>query len=206
MKKIISFVLVAVLLFSFVSCNNSDPKKNTTTTTEQSTVELNIEELKYNWTDGVLTFENGNQIKLPCTVEQIVEVSDLQIGNFDIVSNGGLEPGESKNIYLVKEDISISIECENLTTENVSLMEATVVEYSFNNTHSGNRSVNFANTLAMGVGRADVEEALGIPEGANSEKVLYTYEGRNEDGDKIKLRISFNSGNIVNSVAFEIEK
>ncbi len=205
MKKIISLILVAVLLFAFTACNNSKPDEKTTATTEQSTVKLDIEQLKYNWTDGVLTFANGKQITLPCTVSQFVEASGLQIQNFDIVNNNGLDPDVSKDIYLVNKDTYICVECENFTTENISIMDATVIEYSFNNTRSGNRNVNFANTLTMGVGRADVEEALGIPKGANEENVFYSYKGRNDKGDKVELRVNFNSDDIVNSVAFEID-
>lgn len=205
MKKIISLILVAVLLFSFAACKNSKSDENNTTTTEQSTVELDVEQLKYNWTDGVLNFENGKEITLPCTVSQIVEVSGFQIQNLDIVSNGGLDPDESKDIYLVGKDICICIECENLTDENVNLMDATVVEYSFNNTRDGNKNIKFANTLTIGVGKADVEKALGEPKKTASD-TLYIYSGRNDKRQKVELRINFNSENLVNSVAFEIEE
>lgn len=204
MKKFISLVLVAVLVLSFAACNK-DSKDDSTTTTEPSTLELNIEELKYNWTDGILTFANGKQITVPCTISQFVEASGLEIQNGDIIANLSLEPDESKDIYLVSDDTYIGIECENLTTENVNIMDATIVEYIFNNTKEGNRNIKFANTLTVGVGRADVEEALGIPKGATAEDVLYIYSGRNNKRDKVELRITFNSDNIVNSVAFEID-
>lgn len=204
MKKLISLVMVAVLVFSFAACNN-DSNDDTTTTTEPSTLELNIEELKYNWTDGILTFANGKQITVPCTVSQFVGASGLEIQNADRITNIVLEPDDSKDIYLSSDDTYIGIECENLTTENVNIMDATVVEYSFNNTKEGNRSIKFANTLTAGVGRADVEEALGVPKGATAEDVLYVYSGRNNKRDKVELRITFNSDNIVNSVAFEID-
>lgn len=205
MKKFISLVLVAILVFSFAACNNDSEDDSTTTTNEQSTLELNIEELKYNWTDGILTFANGKQITVPCTISQFVEASGLEIQNGDIIANLSLEPDESKDIYLVSDDTYIGIECENLTTENVNIMDATIVEYIFNNTKEGNRNIKFANTLTVGVGRADVEEALGVPKGATAEDVLYVYSGRNDKRDKVELRITFNSDNIVNSVAFKID-
>lgn len=205
MKKFISLVLVAILVFSFAACNNDSEDDSTTTTNEQSTLELNIEELKYNWTDGILTFANGKQITVPCTISQFVEASGLEIQNGDIIANLSLEPDESKDIYLVSDDTYIGIECENLTTENVNIMDATIVEYIFNNTKEGNRNIKFANTLTAGVGRADVEEALGVPKGATAEDVLYVYSGRNDKRDKVELRITFNSDNVVNSVAFKID-
>lgn len=206
MKKFISLVLMAVLMFSFAACNNnSETKEDSSNTTEQSTVELNAEELKYNWTDGVLTFSNGKQIALPCTVSQFAETSGLKIENFDVVGNDKLEPDESKDINLVGNDMCIGVECENLTTENINLMDATVVEYSFNNTRGGNVKIKFANTLTMGVYKADVEEALGEPNDTAGENTLYFYKGKNDKGKKIELRISFNSDNIVNSVAFKID-
>lgn len=205
MKKFISLILVAVLAFSFAACNNNSKDDTTTTTIEQSTLELNIEELKYNWTDGVLTFENGKQITVPCTVSQFVEASGLKIANESLIAAKPLKPDESKDIYLGNETISICVECENNTTEDINLADATISEYSFNRTIEGNQTVKFANTLTVGVGRADVEEALGIPKGATAEDVLYVYSGRNNKRDKVELRITFNSDNIVNSVAFEID-
>lgn len=204
MKKLVSLILVVILVFSFAACNN-DSNDDSATTTEPSTLELNIEELKYNWTDGILTFANGKQITVPCTISEIVEASGLVIQNGEKIANTVLEPDESKDIYLIGENITIGIECENTTTENVKLFDATVVEYIFNNTKEGNRSIKFANTLTMGVSRADVETALGVPKGATEEDVLYVYSGRNHKREKVKLRITFNSDDIVNSVAFEID-
>ncbi len=203
MKKFISLVMVAVLLFSFAACNNDS--KDDTTTTEPSTLELNVEELKYNWTDGVLNFENGKQVTVPNTVNQFLETSELVFGNADLMANVILKPGESKTVYFSGTDMYVNIKCKNLTDEDANLIDTTIIEYSFNNTQKGNKNIKFANTLTVGVGRADVEEALGIPDGATAEDRLYVYSGRNKNRDKVELRIAFNSDNIVNSVAFKID-
>lgn len=204
MKKFISLVLAAVLVFSFSACNN-DSEDDSSTTTEPTTLELNIEELKYNWTEGVLTFVNGNQITVPSTVNQFLETSELVFGNADLMANVVLKPGESKNVYFSGTDIYVNIKCKNLTDEDAKLIDTTIIEYSFNNTQKGNKNIKFANTLTVGASRADVEEALGIPDGAAAEDVLYVYSGRNNKREKIELRITFNSDNIVNSVAFKID-
>lgn len=204
MKKFISIVLVAVLLFSFAACNNAS--KDDSATTEPSTLELNIEELKYNWTDGVLTFEDGKQVTVPNTVNQFLESSGLVFGNYNMMAEAILKPDESETIYFSGTDMYLNIKCKNLTDEDVKLIDSTIIEYSFNNTQKGNKNIKFANTLTVGVGRADVEEALGVPEGATEKDTLYVYSGRNKKRDKVELRIAFNSYNIVNSVAFKIEE
>lgn len=205
MKKFISLVLVAVLAFSFAACNNGS-KDDSTSTTEPSTLELNIEELKYNWTDGILTFENGKQVTVPNTVNQFLESSGLVFGNYDIMANVILKPGETKTVYFSGTEMYVNIKCKNLTDEDAKLIDTTIIQYSFNNTQKGNKNIKFANTLTVGTGRADVEEALGIPEGATAEDTLYIYKGKNNKSDKVELRISFNSDDIVNSVAFKIEE
>lgn len=209
MKKIISLILVAVFALSFASCNKSDTDSkesaSNTPASEPSTLELNADELKSNWKDGVLTFANGKQVTLPCTLKQLIEASGLEVQNANLIGDVIIEPDESEDFYLVGDDTYMHIECENRTKEHLNYMDTTVVEYSFNNTKSGNRNIKFANTLTVGVGRADVEEALGIPKDATSNSVYYSYKGRNGKREKVELRINFNSDNIVNSVAFEIE-
>lgn len=201
MKKIISLILVAVLMFSFAACDN---KSKDDTTTEPTTLELDVEELKYNWTDGVLTFANGKQVTLPCTVAQFLEASGLSINNIDI-NNHVLKPEERVDAYVVGENTYICIQCENLTDKDAKVVDATIVEYSFNNMNKGNKNIKFANTLTVGVGKADVEEALGEPQSTAGDNALYFYKGRNKERKKVELRISFSSENIVNSVAFVIE-
>lgn len=206
MKKIISLILVAVLLLSFSACNDTNKNSEENSNKyEPSTLPLDIEQLKYNWTDGIITFANGNQITVPCTVSQFVEASGLEIQNADIISNKVLEPDDSKDIYLVNDKTYISIECENTTAENLTVLEATVVEYNFTNVKEGNREIKFANTLTAGAGKADVEEALGTPKDTAAENSLYYYKGKNSKGEKVELRIGFNSDDVVNSVAFEID-
>ncbi len=209
MKKIISLILAAVFALSFASCNKSDTDSKESTSNnpayEPSTLELNADELKSNWKDGVLTFANGKQVTLPCTLKQLIEASGLEVQNANLIGDVIIEPDESEDFYLVDDDTYMHIECENRTKEHLNYMDTTVVEYSFNNTKSGNQNIKFANTLTVGVGRADVEEALGIPKGATSNSVYYSYKGRNGKREKVELRINFNSDNIVNSVAFEID-
>ncbi len=204
MKKLISLVLVAVLVFSFAACNN-DKNGDSTTTTESTTVELDIEQLKYNWTDGVLNFENGKQATIPNTVNQFLESSGLVFANYDVMANVILKPGESKTVYFSGANMYVNIKCKNLTTEDTKLIDTTVIGYSFNNTNTGNKAIKFANTLTVGIGKADVEEALGSPTKTAGENSLYFYNGRNAQRKKVELRISFNSDGIVNSVAFEID-
>lgn len=203
MKKIISLIMVAVLLFSFAACNNKGDDSTTTKPT-QSTLPLDVEQLKYNWTSGVLLFTNEKQITLPCTVAQFSEASGLSIPGIDINAQT-LAPGTSKSFYVVAENARISITCKNTTTEDVKIIDATIYEYSFNNTNQGNMNIKFANTLTVGVGKSDVVEALGEPQKAAGDDTLYFYNGRNSKRQKIELRISFNSDDIVNSVAFEID-
>ncbi len=204
MKKIISLILVAVLLFSFAACNNDNSKDDKNTTENQSTIELNVEELKYNWTSGVLTFANGKQITLPCTVSQFLEASGLSINAYGFDTKV-FAPDESKTYYAVDENTYISVKCINLTSEDIKVTEATVCEYSFNNTNKGNRNINFANTLTVGATKTKITEALGEPQNIAGENTLYYYKGKNDDMKKVELRIGFNSDDIVNSVAFKLE-
>jgi pyrroline-5-carboxylate reductase len=66
--------------------------------------------------------------------------------------------------------------------------------------------ISVAAGLTVGVSRADVEEALGIPEGKTSEDRLYTYTVKVEDIDAIRMNVSFNSSNIVNSISYDLIK
>lgn len=202
MKKIISLIMVAVLLFSFAACKNDgeDDTKNPT----QSTLPLDVEQLKHNWTSGILVFANEKQITLPCTVAQFVEASGLSIHSVDIYTQT-LSPGTSESLYVADENSRIIITCKNPTTEDVKYSDATIYEYSFNNTNPGNMNIKFANTLTVGVGKANVVEALGEPEKISGNNTLYFYNGKNDKKQDVELRINFNSDDIVNSVAFQIE-
>ena len=203
MKKLISILLVLALALSFAACNNKDD--NTTTSPEQSTLPLDVEQLKNNWTAGVLDFADDKKATVGTNLNEFTQATGLTLGNAQILDQQTIEPGAIKEVYLVSETVKIAITCKNLTDEAIKVTEATVVGYNFSNTHTGNNTIKFANTLTVGVGKADVEEALGKPKKTAGDNRVYLYNGRNKSGKKIQLRIAFNSYDIVNSVAFEIE-
>lgn len=200
MKKIISIILIATMLFSFAACN-----KDKGSSTPQETVSLNVEVLKNDWQNGEIII-NDKTVKLPCKVSELVEQSGLKIGNADIIINKVLKSKESTSFNLVGDGVVIRIKAVNKTSEDgLNCMDATVVQYSFNNTNPGNKQVKFAGTLTAGVTRAAVEEALGVPEDQTSDDTLYYFNGKNEKGKKVELIISFNSDDIVNSVSYEVK-
>lgn len=198
-EKIISLVLVLVLALSITACDGSGTKGNST-----ETPTLNAEELKENWKDGELIFANNNGVKIPCTANDVVEASELEVYNSKNITVLTLAPNESKTIYLVNDETRIEITCKNITDENLNIMDATVVKYNFTNIKLGNRKIKFAGSLTPGVTRADVESVLEIPKDATSEDSLYFYSGRNSNNKKVEFRIGFNSDNIVSSVSFEV--
>ena len=199
MKKIISLLLVFVIAFSITACNSS---KKGEENNFNATLPLDVEELKANWKSGELVFENKNVIKIPCAVEEL-EKSGLKISNGDYATKV-LKPDETYSIHLVGENIYISLKCKNTTDADVECSKATVYQYNLSNGETGNRTIKFAGTLTPGVVRADLEKALGLPEGKTSEDVMYIYTGRNTKNKKVTLRVTFNSIDIVNSVAFEV--
>lgn len=203
MKKIIALLLVLVIAFSITACDGSD-NKGENTYKYGETLPLDVEELKANWKDGELVFANKKSIKLPCKAEEFVSASDLKVNGGESVVLLTLAPDETKSLYLVDDGTSIEITCKNTTDEDINIMEATVVEYYFTNVKPGNRKIKFVGTLTAGVTRADVEKALELPKNATSEDVLYFYKGRNSANKKVELRVSFNSDNVVNSVAFKV--
>lgn len=202
MKKIISLALTLVLLFSFAACNNGDEKN--TNNSEQSTLPLDVEQLKYNWTSGILLFSDDKQITIPCTVAEFLEASGLDVNVIDI-NNQTLASGKSKTFFVLNEEVRVSVTCKNSSKEDIKIADATICEYSFNNTNEGNKNIKFANTLTVGTGKTAVIEALGEPKKTAGNETLYYYIGKNDKGQDVELRINFNSDNIVNSVAFKIE-
>ncbi len=198
MKKVISLLLVFVIAMSFAACSGS----NDHTTTEPPTI--NAEELKKNWKQGELVFANAKKVAIPCDVNEIVEASELELYNSSNIEKITLAPEEHQTIYLVNDNTRIEIKCKNTTDADVNIMESTVVKYNLTNLKPGNRKIKFAGGLTANVVRSDVETALGIPDGANSDSPIYIYSGRNNKNKKVELRIAFNSNNGVNSVAYEI--
>lgn len=200
MKKIISIMLVLVMLLTFVACNEDKEVPST----PQETVSLNAETLKADWQNGELFLPNGKTVKLPCKVSEFIEQSGLKIGNQDVLANKVLAPEESITLNVSGEGVNFKIKARNTTREEIGCMDATVIQYNFNNTNTANRQIKFASTLSPGVTRAAVEEALGVPKGQKSEDTLYYYKGKNSDKRNVKLIVSFNSDDIVNSVSYEI--
>ena len=198
MKKVIAILMVSVMLFSFAACNKDKPEEN-----KPINPPINKEELKQGWQEGVLTFANGNSITLPCSVTEIMNASGLSIPVLKQNAETTLAAGRQKSFNLVDSDTSISIKCQNNGKEDIKLEDAMVVGYSFNRTKAGNNKVFFANTLTVNAMKTEVEEVLGIDEEAE-QKGFSKYQGENSKGKKVEMRVSYDSDNYVNSVAFEI--
>ena len=197
MKKIIALLLVAVMVLSFAACNKDKDEGPTA-------APIDKEELKQGWQEGVITFANGKSVTLPCTIDEIVKASELTIPSLDTMKNTTLEPGAKKSLNLVNADTLISLKCENTTKEAIKVEEATVIGYTINRTKEGNAKVKFANTLTVNAGKADVEEVLGVDETAEK-KGFSKYQGTNAKKEKVEMRVTYDSDNLVNSVAFEIK-
>ena len=120
------------------------------------------------------------------------------------MKNTTLEPGAKKSLNLVNADTLISLKCENTTKEAIKVEEATVIGYTINRTKEGNAKVKFANTLTVNADKADVEEVLGVDETAE-QKGFSKYQGTNAKKEKVEMRVTYDSDNLVNSVAFEIK-
>lgn len=197
MKKVIALLLVAVMVLSFAACNKDKDEGPTA-------APIDKEELKQGWQEGVITFANGKSVTLPCTIDEIVKASELTIPSLDTMKNTTLEPGAKKSLNLVNADTLISLKCENTTKEAIKVEEATVIGYTINRTKEGNAKVKFANTLTVNAGKADVEEVLGVDETAEK-KGFSKYQGTNAKKEKVEMRVTYDSNNLVNSVAFEIK-
>lgn len=200
MKRFISITLALVMLLSFAACN-----EDADSSIPQETVSLNIEALKDEWQFGKLEFPNGKSVTIPCKVSEFIEQSGLSIGNEKALGDKTLSPKETVTLYIVGDGMSFKATARNTGLEpDMPYKDAKVVEYNFNNTNEMNRQIKFAGTLTPGVTRKAVEKALGVPKGQKSEDTLYYYTDKNEAGKKVRLIISFNSDDIVNSVAYEI--
>ena len=197
MKKVIALLLVAVMVLSFAACNKDKDEGPTA-------APIDKEELKQGWQEGVITFANGKSVTLPCTIAEIVEASELTIPSLDTMKNTTLEPGAKKSLNLVNADTLISLKCENTTKEAIKVEDATVIGYTINRTKEGNAKVKFANTLTVNAGKADVEEVLGVDETAEK-KGFSKYQGTNAKKEKVEMIVTYDSNNLVNSVAFEIK-
>lgn len=200
MKKIISVMLALVMLLSFAACN-----KEKEPTTPQETVKIDGDMLKADWQSGKIVFPNGNSVELPCKVSEFIEKGEFKIGNESVVGDKKLKPREEVTLNIVGNGASFKVTVRNTTsTPEMSYKDASVIEYNFNNTNKGNRQIKFAGTLTPGATRDAVEDALGRPKGQKKDDTLYYYNGKNAKDRNVKLIVSFNSDNIVNSVAYEI--
>ena len=200
MKKVLALFLVALMVFSFAACNKDKTEVNDDPTIPQ----VNKEELKQGWQEGVITFGNGNSVSLPCSVKEIMQASGLSIPNLKQNSELTLAAGVKKSFNLVDSDTTVSIKCENAGKEDIRLEDAMVVGYSFNRTKAGNSKILFANTLSVNAKRADVEEILGVDENEQENK-FSKYQGKNARKEKVEMRVSYDSNGLVNSVAYEIK-
>ena len=187
------------MVLSFAACNKDKDKDEGPTVAP-----IDKEELKQGWQEGVITFANGKSVTLPCTIDEIVKASELSIPSLDTMKNTTLEPGAKKSLNLVNTETYISLKCENTTKEAIKVEEATVIGYTINRTKEGNAKVKFANTLTVNAGKADVEEVLGVDETAEK-KGFSKYQGTNAKKEKVEMRVTYDSNNLVNSVAFEIK-
>lgn len=207
MKKFIAIMLVLVLtLFSFAACNKDDDNAGGDYGDYKPVEKFDGDKLKETWTSGEITFANKNKILLPCTIDEFMEASDLRIPDESVYANKQLKSGESINITLVGEETQLKVSCENLGGADCGYRDATVVGFSFFNSANGNRAITVAAGLTVGITRAEVEEALGIPEGKTSEDRLYTYKVELENNEAIRMSVSFNSSGVVNSISYDLDK
>jgi hypothetical protein len=206
MKKFIAILLVLVIgLFAFTACNKED--NSTGDYGDYKPVEkFDGDKLKETWSAGEITFANKNKIVLPCTIDEFLNASGLRFTNEQAYENKQFKPGESFTIPLVGTDTQIKIDCQNLGSSDCGYLDTTVVGFNFFNSAKGNRAITVAAGLTVGITRADVEKALGIPEGKTSEDRLYTYKVELENKEAIRLSVSFNSSGIVNSISYDLDK
>ncbi len=208
MKKIIAILLALVIgLFALTACNKDDGDVSNGDYGDFKPVEkFDEDKLKETWSVGEITFANKNKVTLPCSVKDFIEKSGLTVGNKATYETMVIQSGKTYSIQLIAENTQIKIECKNLDSADTGYLDGTVVGFSFFNSEAGNRQITVAAGLTVGVTRADVESALGIPEDKTSEDVMYTYKEKISDEQTIRLNISFNSSDVVNSIVYNVGK
>ncbi len=206
MKKVIAILLVLVIaLFSFAACSKDESKGNETQNNYKPMEEFNEDKLKETWTAGEITFPNGNKITLPCTVGEFIDKSGLNTPIASQYENKLIRAGETFSLNLIGDDVQVKISCQNRGEEDSNYLDVTVTSFNFFNGKPGNRQITVAAGLTVGVTREDVESALGIPEGKTSEDTMYTYKAEIGDKQRIRLNVSFNSDDIVNSISYKLD-
>lgn len=206
MKKVIALLLVLVIaLFSFAACSKDKSNEDETQNNYKPIEEFNEDKLKETWTAGEITFPNGNKITIPCTVGEFIEKSGLKTNAASQYENKSIKAGETFNLTLVGDDVQVKISCKNTGSSDAEYLDATVISFNFFNGTAGNRQITVAAGLTVGVTRAEVESALGIPEGKTSEDRMYTYKAELDDNQRIRLNVSFNSSDIVNSISYKLD-
>ena len=207
MKKIITILLALVIsLLAFSACSKDDNTSNEDYGDYKPVEKFDGDKLKETWSTGEITFANKNKISLPCTIKEFLDASGLRNANEKNFIDKVYKPGEKITIPLSGEETQIKIDCENLDTVNCGYDDITVVGFSYFNSVNGNRAITVAAGLTVGVSREEVEDALGIPEGKTSEDRLYTYTVKVEEKDAIRMSVSFNSSNFVNSISYDLIK
>ena len=200
MKKIFACVLALLMLLSFCACGPDEQSEGTTI----KPVELDEELLRSDWKDGIIYFENGGTVDLPCTMDEIVETSGLKITDIEGAKRKVLQPDETVYFNLAGDGVQMKLTFKNKTDEPLTADQATIVGYSFSNVNKNNVTIKFVKTLTVNVRRTDIEDALGLPDNATSEDTYYTYVGRDSEKRRVELRVNFNTSDLVNSVYFHV--
>ncbi len=217
MKKIISLLLVLVFAFSLVACNNLS------TDYLNETVELDIEMLKNNWDNGEITFSDGTVATIPCVRSEMLSTIPLVVYNGNDYVYETILPGESTERFLVDKDTKIGVTFSYLDNLDVAYFNSLVTAVTIEDIKEGNRWIKIGGALTTGVCRADLEKALGVPEGANSGDDTYTYISECDNRtltvkdqfgvkpdvtyecEKIILTVTFNEKDIVSKIYYAAE-
>ena len=206
MKKVIAILLVLVIaLFSFAACSKDKSKEDEAQNNYKPMEEFNEDKLKETWTAGEITFPNGSKITLPCTVGEFLNKSGLKTPAASQFENKSIRAGETFSLNLIGDDVQVKISCQNRGKEDSNYLDTTVTSFNFFNGKPGNRQITVAAGLTVGITREDVEAALGIPEGKTSEDTMYTYKAEIGEKQRIRLNVSFNSDDIVNSISYRLD-
>ena len=114
MKKIIAILLVIVIvLFSFAACNKKDSNDPNADNPYKPVEEFNEDKLKETWSQGEITFPNGNKLTIPCTVGEFIEKSGMKTGAASLYENKAIKAKEKINLILNGDDAQVKITCQN---------------------------------------------------------------------------------------------